>query len=65
MMQTDFDIGDLVLYLLDGDIGMVMDKNIGSNEPYYVEWYIYPEQSGWHSTLHSEYDYQVLVPLSG
>ena len=67
----DFEIGDHVVYLLDGDIGMVADIDYSRgqdkrrDEPYYIEWYISPAQSGWHSAFHSEHDERVMVLLGG
>ena len=65
----DFEIGDHVLYLLDGDVGVVTDVDHGDrghdHEPYYVEWYIDPVASGWHSAFHSEFESRVMVLLGG
>ena len=65
----DFEIGDHVLYLLDGDIGVVTDIAThglrGCEEPYYVEWYIEPQHNGWHSAFHSEHRRRVMVLLGG
>ncbi len=42
MMQSDFEIGDHVLYVLDGDIGVIADIDHSRDptgtrpEPYYV-----------------------------
>ena len=50
----DFKIGDFVLWTLDGDIGTVVDIDWSQREsnddltPYYIEWLINPNQSGWH-----------------
>ena len=50
----DFKIGDFVLWTLDGDIGTVVDidwsqrKSNDDLAPYYIEWLIKPNQSGWH-----------------
>jgi heat shock protein HspQ len=70
MMQSDFEIGDHVLYVLDGDIGVIADIDHGRDptgnrpEPYYVEWYLHPEQDGWHSAFDcDDSSYQVMVPL--
>ena len=65
---TDFKIGDHVLYLLDGDIGVItdVDHSYGARlgrEPYYVEWYIHPQSSGWHSAFHCEHEGRVMVRL--
>lgn len=72
MMQPDFEIGDHVLYILDGDIGVVADIDHGRDftgncpEPYYVEWYFHPEQDGWHSAFdRDDSSYRVMVPLGG
>ena len=67
---TDFEIGDHVLYLLDGDIGVVTDVALPvlggvCKEPYYVEWYIDPQANGWHSAFHSESESRVMVLLGG
>lgn len=51
-LQPDFQIGDHVVWLPDGDIGLVVDvDHSGTDEPYNVEWYLNPTQSGWHSTI--------------
>ena len=69
---TDFEIGDHVLYLLDGDVGVVTDVNPNAltddrfrPEPYYVEWYIIPAQSGWTSAFDSRDEERVMVLLGG
>tara|TARA_R110000824_G_scaffold111666_1_gene260320 strand:- start:1182 stop:1415 length:234 start_codon:yes stop_codon:yes gene_type:complete len=67
---TDFEIGDHVLYLLDGDVGVVTDVALPVNggvckEPYYVEWYIESSHNGWHSAFHSDTNAQVIVLLGG
>ena len=72
-MNEELQIGDHVLYLLDGDIGVVIDvdfsnltRHDGLAEPYYVEWYMQPDQSGWHSTFdHDDHARQVMVKLGG
>lgn len=70
-MNEELQIGDIVLYLLDGDIGVIAAVDFSNRphsdgllEPYYVEWYIHPEQSGWHSVYAcDDHSSQVMVRL--
>jgi endo-beta-N-acetylglucosaminidase D len=70
-MQTEFQIGDHVLYILDGDIGIVSDVDYSNRshvglEPYYIEWFLHPEQSGWHSAFDcDDSSKQVMIHLGG
>ena len=70
-MQSDFKVGDYVLYILDGDIGIVSEVDHSNAhgyrpEPYYIKWFLHPEQSGWHSAFDcDDSSYQVVVPLGG
>ena len=51
-MQPDFKIGDYVLWIPDGDIGLGVDvDHFNADEPFNIEWYINPSQSGWHSAF--------------
>ena len=50
LMEPDFEIGDVVLWLPDGDIGVIVDVDHSvADEPFNVEWHIDPVASGWHS----------------
>ncbi len=70
-MQSDFKVGDHVLYILDGDIGIVSEVDHsnahGSQpEPYYIKWFLHPEQSGWHSAFDlDDSSKQVVIHLGG
>ena len=65
-MQSDFQIGDHVLWLPDGDIGLVVDvDHSNSDEPFNIEWYMNPTQSGWHSTIGDYGDGPAMVLLGG
>ncbi len=61
--DLSFQIGDFVLYLLDGDVGLILDVDPGSEEPYNVKWYMHPGQSGWHSAHHSEHSEPIMIRL--
>jgi len=66
MMQPDFEIGDHVLWLPDGDIGLVVDVDHSlSDEPFKVEWYIQPNSSGWHSAYGEDRREPAMVRLGG
>ena len=62
-------MGDYVLYILDGDVGIITDVDHRAPrpgdhlEPYYIEWFIHPEQSGWHSPLSFADGTEVLLRL--
>ena len=65
-MQSDFEIGDHVLWLPDGDIGLVVDIDHSlTDEPYNIEWYLNPTQSGWHSTIGDHGNGPAMVLLGG
>ena len=68
--RLEFQIGDFVLYLLDGDIGVVTDVDPmltgdGCDEPYHVEWYVDGDSSGWHSAFHTTTGERVMTLLGG
>ena len=48
-----FKTGDHVIWLSDGDIGIVAEVVLGRDEDdageYFIEWLISPEDSGWHN----------------
>ena len=48
-----FKTGDHVIWLADGDVGTITEVAVGrsdGDEPgeYFIEWYISPEDTGWH-----------------
>ena len=48
-----FKVGDHVIWLRDGDIGTITEVVVGradDDQPgeYFIEWYISPEDTGWH-----------------
>lgn len=64
--MQDFKVGDYVLYILDGDVGIITDVDHANGggyrpEPYYIEWFIHPEQSGWHSPLSADDEMEVML----
>ena len=66
MMQPDFKIGDHVLWLLDGDIGLVVDVDHPlADEPFKAAWYMNPAQSGWHSAYSDDHTEPSMVRLGG
>lgn len=58
----EFRRGDAVLCLTDGDVGLVTDI-CGGDEPYYIEWELKPEDTGWHPVRHWNTGELILVPL--
>jgi len=53
MVETDlkFQESDYVVWTLDGDIGIITHVARGSDEPYFIEWFIDPGASGWHEEV--------------
>ena len=46
-----FQESDYVIWTLDGDIGLITHVAHGSDEPYFIEWFIEPSASGWHEEV--------------
>tara|TARA_R110000824_G_scaffold202745_4_gene386957 strand:+ start:609 stop:833 length:225 start_codon:yes stop_codon:yes gene_type:complete len=53
----EFKVGDYVMFIEDGDIGVVVeiDDDPTAPEPYNIEWHFEPNQSGWHCAYRSEW----------
>jgi len=67
-MQPDFEIGDFVVWLPDGDVGLVIDIDRSrEEEPFNIEWHLQPNQSGWHSAFNDRSDAKApaMVRLGG
>ena len=63
--EHEFMIGGAVLCLTDGDIGIVTDVRPFGDDPYYVEWYVNGDDTGWTRSRDYNTDKLVLVPLVG
>ena len=62
--NSEFQVGDCVLCLTDGDIGVVTEVVFGE-EPYYIEWELKPIDSGYHSTCDFNSGDRVITRLGG
>lgn len=49
LTDLKYQIGEYVLWLEDGDIGLIIDVDNCTDEPYNVDWLFNPGQSGWTS----------------
>lgn len=50
-LEPDYKVGDYVLWILDGDIGKIVEVDHSCEEPFKVEWFLTPSQSAWHSAF--------------